>query len=105
MTPTSPRRSPTPTSPRAPSTFSRPPPERRAMADDATLPSDLSVGLRFCHMLAQDIRSDADDMAVTVLALVAELAETGLVEEPALEARRRAAAAVEDERQKPRQKV
>src|SRR5262249_43236830 len=100
-TPTWPPRSPTPTSPRAPSTCSTSRPRRRRGAPMAaeliTLPSssydgervaarddrlrmDLDLGLRFTHVMGEDTRRSVFEAAVTVLALLEELKETGVID-------------------------
>jgi Fe-S-cluster containining protein len=56
------------------------PPQADALAArDDTLRMDLDEGLRFAHLMGDDTRRAVDEAAVTVLALVEELRESGLV--------------------------
>jgi len=70
------------------------------MADDAQLPRDLEGGLRFTHIMGEDTRRAVFETAMTVLALIEELREQGLVDGASLEARVPALEAAETERQK-----
>jgi Fe-S-cluster containining protein len=75
------------------------------MADESSLRPDVVEGLRFCHLSSQDLRTAVDELALTVMALVEELAETGLLPAAALEARKAGADAAEEGAQKGRLKV
>jgi Fe-S-cluster containining protein len=54
---------------------------------DRHLRRDLDLGLRFTHRMGEETRREVDETAVTVLALVEELAERGAIESAALAAR------------------
>jgi len=75
------------------------------MADDAELPRDLGAGFRFVHQMGEETRRAVFETAMTVLALIEELREQGLVDGPAMEARIPALEAAESERTKDRLRV
>lgn len=54
---------------------------------DQHLRRDLDRGLRFVHKMGEETRRDVDETALTVLALVEEMAESGAIDATALEAR------------------
>src|SRR4051812_17298141 len=93
MTRTWPARSPTPTWRAARSTSSRsratrsPKPSKRTMADPKR---DLEDGLRFSHELYEGARKDVFEVAVSVLALLEEMTDQGLVRDDAVAARMKA---------------
>jgi Fe-S-cluster containining protein len=72
---------------------------------DPQLAADVKDGLSFCHMASQNVRADASEVALTVMALVEELCAEGIVTPAALEAGRPAAEAAETAGQMGRLKV